>query len=367
MSTTSRSVVLAALATWVALSACDQDRAAPLPFGSGGSSSGGTRSNGGAGNVGGSEDGGADGEAGSDSGSGEAGQGSSGAPSASGGTGGTDKGTAGEGPGIDVDPCPSEATSGSPPDSSAICSSADFGAGSAVPVTNGSSAQLLGITPDELTVLWFSATGSAGSTLLADRASADDDFGEAQTIETYDVRSVSPDGLRLFALSDARDAFLELTRAARGESFDSPSEGAFSEINADADEQGWLLGDPVIAPDDLTLYYTVYGFPAEEYPVRVSTRSDVGVAWPVGEPLEACELKAYGSIDRRPTAVSADGLTLFYYDSLKGSQRAAWRESVDGDFVWSTALEDYLGATPNAACDRLYFTGESGLTVADAE
>jgi hypothetical protein len=87
----------------------------------------------------------------------------------------------------------------------------------------------------------------------------------------------------------------------------------------------------------------------------------------VGEPLEACEFKGYGGIDRQPIAVSADGLTLFYYDSVTGTPRAAWRESADGAFVWSVALEDLFGARPNEACDRLYYSGASGLLVADAE
>ncbi len=368
MSTLSRSVALASAALVLAL-ACGQERPEPLPYGAGGATSnGGTRSSGGTKSSGGSSEGGESGDG--SAGAGEGGESSGGANGSSGGAAGAEGetgGTAGADPGIEIDPCPSEDTGGTPPDSSAICSlSAGWSEGAAFSAGDEGNSQLLGITPDELTVLWFSATGSTGSTLFADRVNTNVDFDEPQTIDARNVSALSPDGLRVVTIADELDAFFELTRAARGEPFGSPAEGAFSAINADAAEHGFLLGNVVLSPDDRTLYYTVSAFPAEEYPVRVSTRSDDG-PWPVGEPLEACELKGYGAVERQPTAISADGLTLFYYDSISGAPRAAWRESADGAFVWSVALDERFGARPNQACDRLYYSGASGLLVADAE
>jgi hypothetical protein len=114
----------------------------------------------------------------------------------------------------------------------------------------------------------------------------------------------------------------------------------------------------VISADDRALYYLLSGADHERYPLRVSRRSNAG-PWPAGVPLSDCELEAHEANRRIPTGVSADGLTLFYYDEVTRSPRAAYRESANGPIVW-VQTHDMRDAQPNEACDRLYFSGVSG-------
>jgi hypothetical protein len=107
----------------------------------------------------------------------------------------------------------------------------------------------------------------------------------------------------------------------------------------------------------------------EDYPLRYSERNG-DEPWPVGAPLQACELKAHGSLVRNPTGVSADGLSLFFFDPALGQARAAWRPGDDVAFSWFADLGARNQAQPNAACDRLYHTvieETSTLVVAEAE
>ena len=176
-------------------------------------------------------------------------------------------------------------------------------------------------------------------------------------------------GLRLIALSDLRNGFVELARPARGDTFGVPTEGTVSLINAAVEANSDLLGGGVISPDDRTFFYTLLADGGVEYPLFVSTRSDSG-AWPVGEPIEACEFRAQGALTRLPTGVSSDGLTLFYYDSARGTSRAAVRLDETIPFGWCRSLGEIARAQPNTACDRLYYSAfaeSSGIFVAPAE
>jgi hypothetical protein len=297
--------------------------------------------------------------------SGEAGTGV-GAVGGDAGAGGADDtggaaGTGGGGTGGSViDPCPSDIDPGDPPMIAADCDpTATIGTGTAVPIdSNMPTEGLIAVTPDELTIAWFSAVGAAGAYLFADRASEDDDFDPSVQGPPYMV-GLSPDGLRLVTLA-SDGTYLEHTRAARGSVFGSPSEGAFSTINADARASRLLLADCVISSDDRTLYYTAAGADTEDT-LRVSRRTGTG-DWPVGDEVTQCELKSYGSLGPHPTGVSDDGLTLFFFDSSRGTTRAGWRETPTSPFVWFRDLGEQGAAQPNTACNRLYYS--SGTTTA---
>jgi hypothetical protein len=229
--------------------------------------------------------------------------------------------------------------------------------------------QLIAVTPDELTIAWYSASGAAGSYYVADRTSASAAFGTPRSLSVENVIALSPNGLRLVAVSQPHDEFVELERATRTDAFGTPSPGAFSAINAALAASSELVGGGVIAPDDLTFYYTVLADQGIEYPLFVSTRSG-SEPWPVGQAVESCEFRAQGALTRLPTAVSSDGLTLFYFDSVRGTSRAAWRATESGPFVWFRDLGEIARAQPNLACDRLYysaFADDSGIFVAPAE
>jgi hypothetical protein len=211
---------------------------------------------------------------------------------------------------------------------------------------------LIGVTPDELTIAWAEPERSLPRYYVADRASLEEEFGPKQLVSAANVLCLSPDGLRLVGLSESHGGLLVLGRADRSSEFGSESEGEFSDLNADALAQGYTFSSCAFAPDDRTLYYTA-GAIDERYPLRVSTRGDAG-AWPVGAAIEGCEFEAHGGYGRYPSGVSADGKTLFFYDSWRGEARAAFRGDSTGAFTWFRDLGALFVPQPNQACDRLY-------------
>jgi hypothetical protein len=61
-----------------------------------------------------------------------------------------------------------------------------------------------------------------------------------------------------------------------------------------------------------------------------------------------------------PHGISADGLTLFFFDGARGKARAAFRLSLAADFRWYEELANMAAPQPNATCDRLYFSPTGG-------
>lgn len=289
--------------------------------------------------------------------------GAGGADTAAGGAGPSGAGSPGsEGPpgvggdpGLMLEPCPSDDTP-APAGFSGVCSTAQAWASGAdaLELGAGRAPSFVGITPDELTIVWSELDSSVPSYYLADRAASSDVFGEAQELTLTGVVGLSPNGLRVTLANAGRLA--EAVREERGESFGEPAPGAYATLNANADSVHLSLGDAVISPDDKALYYTAWSSDAySPYPLLVSTRTG-GEAWPVGAPLQSCELKAYGARGPRPTAVSSDGLTLFYSDDARATARSAFRSSASGAFSWFTDVPGRLGAQPNTACSKLYYS-----------
>ena len=342
----------------VAFAGCSSaDRAQPTPDLAGTSAQAGKSSRGGTSSA--MSDGGAAGEksAGGDSNGGVPAQG--GVPPL--GAAGDAAGPPGVGgdPGLMVEPCPSDGAT-QPAAFAGVCTAAkSWATGGNVAVTSGAAPSFVSVTPSELTLLWTETPSSVPVYFLADRAATSDAFGETQELSFANVLSVSPDGLRLTVASgDGR--LLEATRAERGDSFGEPEPGAYSLLDADALAHHLTLSDVALSADDRRLYYGAWSLDeATPYPVRVSTRGGTE-PWPVGTPLTGCELKAYGAFGPRPTAVSSDGLTLFYFDAARGRSRAAFRTTDSAEFTWFVDLPGMLRPAPNAACDQLYHSPASG-------
>jgi len=375
---TDRSVLVFGFALLIVPVACGEDAkppagVAPPAAGQGGKGASGGR--GGSGGKGGTSGSGAssgaqsagEGGAGGDPGSG----GDAGAGGATGGGGGSGGsagvgGGGGEG-GTPMEPsldCPPEPTSGTPPASTPICDiDTVWGVGERVSVPTTGNDVLVSVTPDELSISWASVDVFSTVFFVADRATAAVDFGAPMEIVdplvTEDSQlALSPDGLRLVLVVGAR--FLEATRVQRGDTFGTADEGGFSLVNAAADMDGTSLGDPVISPDDLTLYYSARG--VSDDTLRVSSRTG-SEPWPVGRPLGECEFKAHPGGGRIPTAVSSDGLTLFYFDNPRNVMRAAFRPALDWPFLEFVDLPGRYSAQPNGACDQLYYSGMGVLPV----
>lgn len=296
------------------------------------------------------------GDTGSGGGAGEAAGGQSGSTDTPGGAAnGGEAPMASDGPFTGMDPFPCGSDQTIEPDFSAVCSpTTTWGTG--VQVMSGASpgARLVGVTPDVLTLVWSEGVSSETWYYVVDRSSSAGAYGAKAQILARNVIGLSPDGLRVVALSGAQDALHVLSRPDRASAFGSEAEGELALLNADAHSKGWSFSSCVFAPDDRTLYYTV-GAVDERYPLHVSTRSGTG-AWPVGEAIQSCELEAHSGYARYPTGVSSDGQTLFFYDSWRGKARAGWRTADSGPFTWFKDLGDLFVPQPNAACDHLYYS-----------
>jgi hypothetical protein len=362
--------LLAALALALAWSCGDGEDEAPPPTSNpdAGESSGGA--SGASGNTSSGGTNGGEPAGGSSGSSGSGGQGGTGGAAGDGGeTSGGDGGTAtggtatgGSGGSAGFPTCASDSED-DPPAITAQCDpDTSFGPTVDLPLMDGA-AELVAITPDELTIAWYGNANMDTRFYVADRASSATDFGPGSELTYRDYLALSPDGLRLIALGDDGE-LVELVRAARDQAFPAPVEGAFTALNAAAAADGHHFLGAVIAPDDLTLYYLVSD-PASDYPVHVTRRTG-SEPWPVGTAIEACELKTENGAVRQPTGVSSDGLTLFYNDFVRGIARAAWRDSA-GSFVRFADLGLRGRPQPNGDCDRLYFHVATGPGYAEAE
>jgi hypothetical protein len=361
--TTRRS--LAALALALAWACGDDEKPSPPITGpsDAGESSGGASGSSGSSGTGGSDGGEPNGGTGA-----AAGEGAQGASGGRGGTAGAPRGgapsggAAGAGGGVPMGP--SDAAAGAPPeDLTTLCSpEGAWGPLVDLPLMDGA-AQLVGITPDELTIGFYGVENMAPVFYVADRASVSVNFDPGVAIEERGYVALSPDGLRLVALAEGR--FLELVRTGRGQPFGAPDEGTFSTLDADADDNDLAFLGAVIAPDDRALYYLVSDGQSDQ-PLHVSRRTGAG-PWPVGTRIEACEFQTHDGLVREPTGVSADGLTVFFNDPVRGQARAAFRETPSGPFVWFVDLGSRPRSQPNAPCNRLYFTEQSGPAYAEAQ
>lgn len=372
-----RSFALPAALFVLASAGCGDDDSPPAGLG-GGAKAGAGAASGGAGRAG--RAGSAGSAAGGESGvSGESGRGGSSAGAApeggtagatGGGAGETGEGQAGEGgrgggggtgatsgaggaPSFDCEDAGAELPQGYDP----LCDpAAQWGPSEPVPIMASGSDMLSSLTPDELSIGFSAEDGFGVAFFVADREGALDPFGTPQKLADPALASaqriaLSPDGLRVIAAADG--LFVSAVRSTREEAFGAFAEGECAELDAQARAVGQVLGDPVIAADDLVLYYSVVSG-AGATTLFVSTRTG-SEPWPPGTPLDQCELNQHPLGVRLPTGVSADGLTLFFFDTARGVARAGFRAATDAPFARFVDLPGY-GSQPNAACDRLYYS-----------
>jgi hypothetical protein len=176
---------------------------------------------------------------------------------------------------------------------------------------------------------------------------------------------LSADGLRLVTLSSDGTQYAQMSRPARGEYFSEGGEGPFSRLNDAASAGDVTYGGGILGADDLSFVHL--GFPTDDnqFPMRISTRSG-DAPWPAGVPIEQCEFQIDDSGWLGPSALTADGLTLFFYDPRRTTCRAAWRASAGTPFTWFVDLPARGAVIPNADCTKLYYSGSEtgGLRVA---
>jgi hypothetical protein len=223
---------------------------------------------------------------------------------------------------------------------------------------------LAAVSADERTVAWFHIGGPTPQLLVADRPDVGAAFGSPQAVSPaggmFGSRAaLSPDGLQLVVVSREQRQLVVLARTAHGDAFALAEEGsveavAFARLNAALaelpDDRG--IDDPVWSKDGAEFLVSVTSLDGATIHVATRTGSD---AFSAAAARNDCELASHGvGHSRRPTAMSADGLTLFYFDEARNRERAAFRAQRDAPFSVFVDLGERSAAQPNASCDALW-------------
>lgn len=250
-----------------------------------------------------------------------------------------------------------------------------FAAGSAVPTVSTPQADRLGaITADELTIAWMNA---AGAVLYADRAASTDPFGPTKTFNgnfALDRVALSADGLTLIGVVTGRATFAQVTRSSRSATFTGLLDSApfkflnqqngGNENDGGVVDAGGTVADPVLSADGRLFYFTLIASGVQTFAESLRLG---GTTFPSPRLLKETDLVPVGGKYRRPTGVSVDGRTLFFWDESTNTERAAFRESVTypgkTGYTKFVTLGAYPGAQPSQTCGRLYYeaSGTGGI------
>jgi hypothetical protein len=349
-----RAVGWSSLALLALLVACGSEKVRVGPAAPGGS--GGATSGGASATTGGAKTGGVQGLGGAASGGSPAG-------GSAGENLGGEAGSGGEAGTTDV----------TPPTPTVCPQKASWGAGARLALSTADDDVLGGVTPDELSLVFQSGE----RVWVADRSSVDDDFTQPLPVvesEGYFAQAtLSPDGLTLVGVRIDGTGFGALTRAARGEPFEgTPDELPFDALYGApaASFSHGPFADPVFSADGAHLLYSALELDANDSVTVYDARGAEGL-WPWGSPVAGVLLYAEAGAFRRPTALSSDQRTLFYWDEVAREARATWRRRLDEAFSGSESVGTRQNAMPNRGCDRLYYTapGSAGddLFVSDRD
>ncbi len=248
-----------------------------------------------------------------------------------------------------------------------------FATVSATPVASSLGDDLYpSISADELAIAWTVADATAGAIYYAERASTAVAFGTPRKLATgvaFDRAALSPDGLRLIAATPDGAKLEQFTRPSRTMDFVATADMMpFFGFNLIAGNSGASLGDLVLADDDETFLYSfvVPGQPSA-YVVARATPTD---PWTGGGGWNGMALSISGTERRRPSGVAHDLHTMFYWDETSGTEKMGFFDALRSAFFTVVDLGARRGAAPNAACDRVYFSGPSaggGLDIYTAQ
>ncbi|MBL8717173.1 MAG: hypothetical protein JNL79_14400 [Myxococcales bacterium] len=222
---------------------------------------------------------------------------------------------------------------------------------------------LAGLTWDELTMVWTTSEASKIVVHYADRGSRDEPFATAKTLPdtsgpyAEDSVALAADGRTMIVVSSDHTTLTQLSRSARGVAFEATPSSAFGRITGPGSEGGGTkqLGDLVLSKDGKWLFYTDLGRAAGTT-LMVSVLLSDGT-WDFPNPVDGTALEMAGTARRRPTGISADSLTLFFYDEVFGASYLAFR--TPGSLLFpETVPFSPTGrrARPNEACDRVYLS-----------
>ena len=242
-----------------------------------------------------------------------------------------------------------------------------WGTGTKLPISTAQPDFFGAVTPDELTIAWMT---TAGAVLYADRNAATDPFGAPQTLTAgiaLDRVALSVDGLTMIVVTTSRNALAQVTRGSRGSAFTTtldlkPFAGLdplSQEGDAGTMPSHGLFADPMLSEDGQFFYYSQYGVSTLTMCESYKKTGDTS-PWGQGRNLLETQLGAPDTSGVRmiPTGMSSDDLTLFYWDGVAKTEKAAFRDNAMKNNTFKQFLTlgpTYRNAAPVGSCGRIYF------------
>lgn len=212
------------------------------------------------------------------------------------------------------------------------------------------------VTPDELTIAWASSSAGVVTAWYADRASTSVPFGTPQALASsfgallLDRVSLSGDGLRIVGVAGSGKGFVAAKRAARTGPFDTDDGAEFSGVGHEGSPSTYAT--PLLSSDNSSFLYIVTSSTSD----FVVNQSLGGPPWLPGAPLSPTELERVGTQYRRPSGLSMDDRTLFYWDETTSSEWVAYSATAGGDFNVFDDIGALTNAVPTASCTRIYYS-----------
>ncbi len=230
--------------------------------------------------------------------------------------------------------------------------SAMWGAPAAVLTTPAADATIFsGITPDALSVAWTSTSGGTVTAWIADRASTTAAFGAPQALSStfgalaFDRVSLSGDGLRIVGVRADATGFVAATRPARPGTFDSDDSAEFAGFLTSPDASAYA--SPLLSPDDQLFLYLLTSSASDD-----DLYLAAGAGWAKQKPQLAPQLARVNGQQRRPTGMTQDELTLFYWDEVSGSEKVAY----GAPFSQFGDLGNWQNAAPTGDCSGIFYS-----------
>jgi hypothetical protein len=226
---------------------------------------------------------------------------------------------------------------------------------------------LAAITWDERTMAWTTGAGAVTSVHYADRASADAAFTDEHVLPTTlgpfpdDKVALSADGLTMIFLSADRHAIHQVKRTSRAAEFDpsTVTSAPFGKLTGKDGEGGVTaaVGDLVLSKDGKWLLYTDLGRTTGAS-IMLSVLLSDGT-WDAPTPITALQLAIASGQHRRPTGLSSDARSLFFFDEVTGTVNVALHAAGTASFTEFHPLAvSGMRPMPSDACNRLYLSIE---------
>jgi hypothetical protein len=221
---------------------------------------------------------------------------------------------------------------------------------------------LAAITWDELTMVWTTGDDPSAQIHYSDRTAVDGAFTADHVLAPSlgpfpaDKVALSADGLTMSFVSADHRTLRQVKRAARGAEFDAASATAvpFARLTGKDGEGGAVreVADLVLSRDGKWLFFTSLN--ATRYSVMLSVLLSDGT-WDAPTPITSARFEMSGGKRRRPTGLSGDARTLFYFDETSQTLEVAFRPA---DSVTFTSFAPFSPngrrAMPVGACNRVY-------------